>query len=66
MKQKNLKLIKNEAIEPPPPAEPELSAAELAEIARFKELTIKRAVKRAAVSRLIAKLQHDDSLSNAA
>lgn len=58
-KQKSLKLVKRG--EPPPeveqPAGIGLTPSEQAEIARFKALTIKRAKKRAAVSRLIAKLQ---------
>ncbi|MCG3210631.1 MAG: hypothetical protein FOGNACKC_04262 [Anaerolineae bacterium] len=64
MRKKNLKLATRP--EPQPPAAPELSPPEAAEMLRFKELTLSRAGKRAAVQRLIARLQREDELSNAA
>lgn len=66
MSQKNLKLVKRLETPVEPPAVSPLTPSEEAEVSRFKDLTLLRANRRAAVQRLIAKFQQEDELSNAA
>ena len=67
MKKRNLKLLrKRKQVVPEVDEQIVLTPAEQAEAARFRALTTKKAKHKAAVARLISKLQGSDEISNAA
>ena len=66
MHNKPYKLVKKQPVAQPMPEIPQLTPAEQVEVDRFKRLTRQKAVRRALVTRLIARFQARDDLSNAA
>ena len=66
MPKKSLKLVKKEQPGDRLPKVPQLTPAEQAEVERFKALTTRRASRRAIVGRLIARLEAEDDIANAA
>jgi hypothetical protein len=66
MTKKSLKLVKRPVATQSLPEIPQLTPAEQAEVDRFKALTARRAARRAIVTRLMARFQAMDDISNAA
>ena len=66
MSDKPLKVRKKQPVAQLLPEIPQLTPAEQAEVDRFKALTKQRAAQRAVVTRLIARFQAKDDVSNVA
>ena len=66
MTNKPLKVVRKQPAAQRLPEIPQLTPAEQAEVDRFRALTTRRAARRAIVTRLIARFQAKDDVSNAA